>query len=131
MKKFDLNEKKICARVASPMVAVMLLTINAFAAGTFDSVISPIIGLINQLTGPALGLVGAIGTLYCILLGVKFAKAEEPQEREKAKSHLKNAIIGFLLIFILIVALHFGTKAMTSWVSNQTNVKYNIPTGTN
>ena len=28
---------------------------------------------------PLLALVGAAGALYCVVLGVKFAKAEEPQ----------------------------------------------------
>ena len=46
----------------------------------FDSVASPIIGLINSL----LGIVGAAGAIFCVVLGVKFAKAEEQQDREKA-----------------------------------------------
>ena len=66
---------------------------------------------------PLLAIVVAVGSLYCILLGVKFAKAEEPQEREKAKSHLKNAIIGFILIFVLIVVLNLLTPVMKNWVN--------------
>ncbi len=57
-----------------------------------DSADYHIITLINNLLVPLLSLVGAGGTLYCVLLGVKYAKAEEPQDREKAKSALKNAI---------------------------------------
>ena len=86
--------------------------------------------LLNQLLGPLLGLVAAVGTLYCVLLGVKFAKAEEPQEREKAKGHLKNAIIGFVLIFVLIVALRIGTNVMIDWVKTQGVAVTDIPTGT-
>ena len=56
-----------------------------------------------------------------MLLGVKFAKAEEPQEREKAKSHLKNAIIGFVLIFVLILALNLSMEPLIAWVENNTN----------
>lgn len=126
MKRFKFNEKKICAAAAAPMMTLMMLCSTAFAAGTFDTVVNPIVDLLQQLTGPALAIVGAVGTLYCILLGVKFAKAEEPQEREKAKTHLKNAIIGFVLIFVLIVALHFGMKAMVAWVNQQTGTSYNV-----
>lgn len=126
MKRFKFNEKKICASVASPLMALLMLSSTAFAAGTFDTVVNPIVDLLQQLTGPALAIVGAVGTLYCILLGVKYAKAEEPQEREKAKTHLKNAIIGFVLIFVLIVALHFGMKAMVAWVNQQTGTSYNV-----
>lgn len=66
--------------------------------------------------GPALAIVGAIGAIYCIILGVKIAKAEEPEDLMKAKNALKNAIIGFLLIFVLIVVLRIGMDAMTDWM---------------
>ena len=68
---------------------------------------------------PALAMVGALGALYCIVLGVKYAKAEEPQEREKAKGALKNAVIGFVLIFVLILALNLLMPVMINWVNTQ------------
>ena len=86
----------------------------------YTQAVAPIVQLIKSLTGPVLAIVGAVGTLYCILLGVKFAKAEEPQDREKAKGHLKNAIIGFILIFVLLVALSQLTPLMIDWVNNST-----------
>jgi len=85
----------------------------------FSSVVAPIVSLLNQLTGPLLAVVGAAGALYCVVLGVKFAKAEEPQDREKAKGALKNAIIGFVLIFVLIFALWSLTPIMVKWVNDQ------------
>lgn len=84
---------------------------------SFTSVVAPIITLINALMAPILSVVGALGTLYCIFLGIKFAKAEEPQEREKAKGALKNAIIGFLLIFVLMVVLNLAMGVLTDWAS--------------
>ena len=131
MKKLsNINERKVCGIFTMVMLATVLMTCPALAAeSNFDTVVNPVIALLNSLLGPILGLVGAVGTLYCVLLGVKFAKAEEPQEREKAKAHLKNAIIGFVLIFVLIVALKLGMKAMTDWlVSQKVNVT-DIPTG--
>ena len=83
----------------------------------FDQVASPIIGLINALLGPLLGIVGAAGAIFCVVLGVKFAKAEEQQDREKAKQALKNAIIGFVLIFVLILALTLLKDPMVEWVN--------------
>ena len=84
----------------------------------FGSVVAPIVSLLNNLMAPLLALVGALGALYCIILGVKFAKAEEPQEREKAKGALKNAIIGFVLIFVLILALNLLMPVMIKWVND-------------
>jgi cytochrome bd-type quinol oxidase subunit 2 len=95
------------------------LATGAFAAGTnFDTVTTPIVELINSLLGPILAIVGAIGTLYCVVLGVKYAKAEEPQDREKAKGHLKSAIIGFVLIFVLMLALKLSMPILQDWVAN-------------
>ena len=83
----------------------------------FDSIANPVIGLINSLLGPLLGIVGAAGAIYCVILGVKFAKAEEQQDREKAKQALKNAIIGCVLIFVLLLALKLLMPAMINWVN--------------
>ena len=126
MKKLNgINEKLACAKLGSVMSAVMLLTTTAFATD-YDKVVNPVITLLNNLLGPFLGVVGAVGVLYCVLLGVKFAKAEEPQDREKARTHLKNAIIGF----VLIVMLKIGMSVMLDWVKNSTGTDLgNIPTG--
>ena len=108
--------------IAGSTMATVSLSGTAFATGAnLDGAVKPIVALINSMMGPALALVGAIGSLYCVLLGVKFAKAEEPQEREKAKSHLKNAIIGFVLIFVLILALNLSMEPLIAWVENNTS----------
>ena len=122
--------EKLLGLALTISTAIMLLPVTAFAQGTslkddykagtgpdFDAVTSPIVDLIDSLLGPAIAIVGALGTVYCVILGAKFAKAEEPQEREKAKSHLKNAIIGFVLIFVLIVVLKGAIKPLTNWVN--------------
>ena len=132
MKKLsNINERKVTGIFMMVMLATVLMTCPALAANTssYDAVVNPVISLLNSLLGPILGLVGAVGTLYCVLLGVKFAKAEEPQEREKAKAHLKNAIIGFALIFVLIVALKIGMGVMIDWLKSQDVAVTNVPTG--
>ena len=87
----------------------------------FSKVSEPIVQLINSLMTPLLAIVGAAGAIFCVILGVKFAKAEEPQDREKAKQALKNAIIGFVLIFVLLLALKLLMPEMTGWVENNAN----------
>ena len=119
MKKItSLNENRIVSRLGAFSTAAVLLAANAGAAGAdFASVSKPIIDLLNSILGPLLAVVVALGALYCVILGVKFAKAEEPQEREKAKGHLKNAIIGFVIIFVLILALNIVTPILAKWVN--------------
>ena len=82
-----------------------------------SEVTTPIIGLINQVFNVLIPVVGAIGAVYCISLGIKFSRAEEPQEREKAKQHLKNAIIGFVIIFVLVVAMRIAVPNLTKWMN--------------
>lgn len=81
-------------------------------------IVAPVIEICQYLVPVLLAVVGALGAIYCILLGVKYAKADDPQEHEKAKNALKNAIIGFLLIFILLIGLEVGTSVMTEYWSN-------------
>ncbi len=81
---------------------------------SLNKIVSPITDICSLLVGVLLGLVGSIGAIWCIVLGVKYAKAEDPQEHEKAKNALKNAIIGFVLIFVLLVMLELGLNVFTN-----------------
>lgn len=122
MKNF--NVKKICASAAISMTMVSMLGINTYAAANFTPVYEPIVALLNSLLTPLMAIVVAVGALYCVLLGVKYAQAEEPQQREKAKTHLKNAVIGFVLIFVLIFALNKLTPIMEGWVNSNAGMVF-------
>ncbi len=98
-----------------------LLMLLANDTDPFKAAAGPIVSLINNATGPILAIVVALGSIYSIFLGVKLAKAEEPQDKMKAKGQLKNAIIGFILIFVLIVVLRVATGPMMNWVNSQGN----------
>ena len=78
-------------------------------------IVDPLMDLISIALPVLLGLVGSLGTIWCIVLGVKYAKAEDPQEHEKAKTALKNAIIGFVLIFVLLIMLQVGVSVFTNY----------------
>lgn len=85
----------------------------------FAPIIQPVLEILNAILYPALAIVGAVGTIYCIFLGIKIAKSDEQNSREKAKKDLIGAIIGFLIIFVLIVALKIAMPIMIDWVRNQ------------
>ena len=121
MKK--LNMRRMGSMLVVVMLLAMFMATPAYASGTgvnFDSVTTPIVELIDSLLTPVLAIVGAVGSLYCVVLGVKYAKAEEPQDREKAKGHLKSAIIGFVLIFVLMLALKLTMPILQEWVGRYT-----------
>ena len=94
---------------------ILLSGSSKLAEDVFKKAQSPIVELINAAVGPLLTVVTALAAIYCILLGAKLAKAEEPQEREKAKAALKNAIVGFVLIFVLLVVLQVVKGPLTKW----------------
>jgi hypothetical protein len=96
----------------------MLLN-TLLAAVDFAPVIKPILDVLNAILWPAIAIVGSVGTIYCIFLGVKIAKSDEQNSREKAKKDLIGAVIGFLIIFILIVGLKILMPIMQDWVKTQ------------
>lgn len=115
------------AKAMGTVAAAQMTMLTAFADSSsskndpdadLEKVTEPIIGLVNQVLNVLIPLIAAVGAVFCISLGVKYARAEEPQEREKAKQHLKNAIIGFVLIFILVVALRLSAEPLTDWMNS-------------
>lgn len=89
------------------------------AAVDFAPIIAPVLEVLNALLWPCIAIVGAVGMIYCIFLGVKLAKADEQNSREKAKKDLIGAIVGFLIIFILIVGLKIAMPILETWVKSQ------------
>ena len=80
-----------------------------------QTIIQPVLDICDALVPIMLAVVGAVGALWCILLGVKYAKADDPQEHEKAKKGLVNAIVGFVLIFVLLIMLKIGSNILIDW----------------
>ena len=84
-----------------------------------NPVIQPILEILNAVLWPAIAIVASVGSIYCVVLGVKIAKSDEQNSREKAKKDLIGAIIGFLAIFVLIVALKVALPILEEWVRSQ------------
>lgn len=100
------------------MLRKSFLKIALTTAPDFTSVTAPITSLLEAIFNVTIPLVGAIGAIYCVILGLKLAKADEQQERERAKGALKNAIVGFVLIFVLVVALRIALPILSNWASS-------------
>ena len=115
---------KVCALALVAAFTVLAYSGVAFATqqgADLTAVVNPVVGLINSLINPLLLLVGAGGGVYAIILGVKYATAEEPQEREKRKQAIKTFLIGYVLIFVLMVVLKLSMNPLQQWMKNSTS----------
>ena len=90
----------------------------AISEKDLNTIVKPLLDVLGIVVPVLLGVVGSVGAIWVIFLGVKYAKAEEPQDHEKARQSLKNAIIGFVLIFVLLVALQIALTVFTNWYRN-------------
>jgi len=93
---------------------------NAVLAATvtekdLNGIVKPLTDVLGVVVPVLLGVVGSLGAIWVIFLSVKYAKAEDPQEHDKARASLKHAIIGFVLMFVLLIALHLAVNVFTSW----------------
>ena len=82
--------------------------------------VSPVMELIQVFIPVILTLVATVGFIWCIVLGVKFAKSTDPQEHQQAKKSLINAIIGFVIIFLLMLVLHIAFPYFLEMVKDVT-----------
>ncbi len=122
-KSKGIKEEKIMFQTLLTNVSLMVLSNASSIDVDLQKVANPIVDLFNSVLTPLIMIVGALGAIWCVLLGVKLAKADEPQEREKARMALKNAIAGYLLIFILVVVLRLTIGPLFNWMqANKTTL---------
>ena len=83
-----------------------ILNLLLSATGDTNSPTSPIYNAITLIGPYALGVVAMLTMIYGIVLGVKFAKAEDKEQRKALQKTLINFLIGAISIFILLAILY-------------------------
>ena len=53
-----------------------------------------------------LGVVGAAGAVYSIILGVQLAKADSDDTRKTAITRLKNTLVGVAVLLVLVIFIN-------------------------
>lgn len=66
---------------------------------TFESVIDLVIPIL-------VSVIALFGIIYGIMIGVKFAKAEDTEQRDKAKGQLINLAIGVGVIIVITLVMY-------------------------
>lgn len=77
--------------------------------GWYSNIIKPIQNLLENIMTPLLILVGTAGSIYAIVLGVNYSRAEDTSKREEAKKRLINAVIGLVIMVALLIVLWLFT----------------------
>ena len=94
----------------------LLLQIKSFLLKTGDDVISPLYDGIT-LVGPyAIGVVLSLSMIWGIFLGVKYAKAEDPGEKENLHKVLINFCIGAVTVLILISVVYAIREPLARYI---------------
>ena len=88
------------------MKLVRLISSSALKDSETSGTVGPIYDFLDTFGPLLIGMLLGVGTLYCIILGVQYAKAEKGDDRDIAKKKAVNAAISFIVIIVLIVFLY-------------------------
>ena len=117
---------QIAQRVMGLVSGVSMLG-DDFASGDeglndfYASVFKPVVDILDAMLVPILILIGTAGSIYAIILGVNFSKAESSDKREEAKKRMINAIIGLVVTILLLILLKLFTanaQAIADWINS-------------
>ncbi|MCI5714448.1 MAG: hypothetical protein MR288_02340 [Firmicutes bacterium] len=95
-------------------------TASSGVNAVYTNVFKPIVSILDAMLWPVLILVGTAGSIYAIVLGVNFSKAESADKREEAKKRMINAIIGLVVTIILLILLKLFTanaETIANWIN--------------
>lgn len=90
------------------------------------------IGIVNIVLPVLMAFLLVLGMFYGIQLGVKYARAEEDDDKKKAKSSLINVIVGVLIAIVFVAVIQiilnsgivqdlFGTGLVSTNVAGSAN----------
>ena len=73
---------------------------------TGNDVVDPLYNALGIIMPAALGIILLSGTIYAVAIGVQYSRAENADERNKAKKKLVNGILGFGIVLVLVSVLY-------------------------
>lgn len=97
-------------------MSYVLSQIRAFIAGEGDKVISPLYDGISLIGPYAISVCLLLSVFWGIFLGVKYAKAEDPSEKENLHKVLVNFCIGAATVLILIAVIYAIREPLAKFI---------------
>ena len=84
------------------------VTIKEGAEAIRDTVES----VVNTILLPIMGIVGAAGIIWAIVLGINMARADSTEKREEAKKRLIGLVVGIVVLIVLVIFFAAGFVPM-------------------
>ena len=98
----------------------MLLADSKTYSGNIPQWLEALINTAKNVINPILIVAATAGILYAIVVGVKFIKADNKEEREEAKQKLITVIVGIVVTLVLIVVFYW-----LAWALQNGTIKIN------
>ena len=96
-----------------------LLAGESSGTTSLTSLANTLAGIMKDIMGPILIIIGAAAAIYAIYLGVMYAKAEDASKRKEVQGRLIGAVIGVVIILVgvtLCYAVNW-TAIAEGWVA--------------
>ena len=94
-----------------------LLVIASGGVEPEDPVVDPLYKAMDIIVPVALGIILLSGTIYSVVIGLQYSRAETPDDRQKAKKKLVSAIVGFGIVLILLAILYAIRKPIIHMIN--------------
>ena len=87
------------------------------------SYLNPLIQFLNDWYITIIILLATAGIIYAIILGIKLAKSDSSDERQRSKKRIINASMSIVIIIALTLILQFIFANLQGWVNgNEKNM---------
>lgn len=85
-----------------------------FLASTGFEWLDQLVNAVYDIINPILVVVAVAGLIYSVVVGIKFVKADNKEQREDAKKKLIYTIIGIVVTFVLIALFYWLAYAFSN-----------------
>lgn len=86
-------------------MSLLLADVNASVSSVSKTAYDTFIGIVNIILPIVIGVVLVLALFYGIQLAIKYAKAEEDEDKKKAKGSLINVVVGCLIAILFLVII--------------------------
>ena len=83
-----------------------------------ENAVDPLYNAIDVLGPYAIGVVLVLGIIYGIILGVKFAKAEDSKERKALQKALVSGVVGFVAVLLLLTIVYAIREPLVDFMNS-------------